>query len=142
MTTGRLGQTVSGPRGELRRAAARIGHSATEHLATCAHVIKALEGQPHHADLDALIAAARSELEFPQSSPKRDRNRRFIGIAKGGPSPLKGPAVLIMPPHRGRDSPYVEPATIATDHHLPQPRQTCSRSREGRAQGRLAVSPA
>jgi integrase len=43
-------------------AAARMGHSGTEHLATYAHVIKALEGQPHYADLDALIAAARASL--------------------------------------------------------------------------------
>ena len=43
-------------------AAERMGHAATEHLSTYAHVVKALEGQPHHADLDALIAAARADL--------------------------------------------------------------------------------
>ena len=49
-------------------AAARMGHAATEHLTTYAHVVKALEGRPHHADLDALIAAARADLAFPSRS--------------------------------------------------------------------------
>jgi integrase len=44
-------------------AAARMGHAGTEHLATYAHVIKALEGKPTRwADLDAAIAEARTEL--------------------------------------------------------------------------------
>lgn len=49
-------------------AAARMGHAATEHLSTYAHVVKALEGRPHYADLDALIAAARADLAFPARS--------------------------------------------------------------------------
>ncbi len=49
-------------------AAARMGHAATEHLTTYAHVVKALEGRPHYADLDALTAAARADLAFPAGS--------------------------------------------------------------------------
>jgi integrase len=49
-------------------AAERMGHSGAEHLSTYAHVVKALEGQPRHADLDALIAVARAALaERPDS---------------------------------------------------------------------------
>ncbi len=48
-------------------AAARMGHAATEHLSTYAHVVKALEGRPHCADLDALIAAS-ADLAFPVRS--------------------------------------------------------------------------
>ena len=46
-------------------AARRLGHGGALHLTTYAHVIDALEGKPRHADLDALITAARSELEAP-----------------------------------------------------------------------------
>jgi integrase len=53
----------------LPSAAERMGHAATEHLTTYAHVVKALEGQPQrYADLDALITAARAELAFPSAS--------------------------------------------------------------------------
>ena len=48
-------------------AAARMGHSGAEHLATYAHVIETLEGQ-RYADLDALIADARANLAFPSRS--------------------------------------------------------------------------
>ncbi len=43
-------------------AAARLGHSGQVHLGIYAHVITTLSGRPHHADLDALIAAARAEV--------------------------------------------------------------------------------
>jgi integrase len=46
-------------------AARRLGHGGVLHLKTYAHVIDALEGKPRHADLDALIAGARSELDAP-----------------------------------------------------------------------------
>jgi integrase len=46
-------------------AARRLGHGGGLHLKTYAHVIEALEGKPRVADLDALIAAARAELETP-----------------------------------------------------------------------------
>jgi len=39
-----------------------MGHAATEHLTTYAHVVTGLEGRPRYADLDALIAAARADL--------------------------------------------------------------------------------
>jgi integrase len=52
----------------LPSAARRLGHGASLHLDTYAHVIDALEGRPRYEDLDALIAAARADLEFPQSS--------------------------------------------------------------------------
>jgi integrase len=42
-------------------AARRLGHSGQVHLGYYAHVIDALEGRPQHANLDALIAAARNE---------------------------------------------------------------------------------
>lgn len=42
-------------------AAKRMGHSQAEHMATYAHVIDQLEGQPRFADLDALLAAVRSD---------------------------------------------------------------------------------
>jgi integrase len=44
-------------------AAKRMGHDGITHLQTYAHVVEALEGQPRYADLDALIAAARAQLE-------------------------------------------------------------------------------
>ena len=47
-------------------AARRMGHGGALHLRTYAHVIDSISGQ-RYADLDALIAAARS-VEFPQSS--------------------------------------------------------------------------
>jgi integrase len=46
-------------------AARRLGHSPAVHIGYYAHVIDALEGKPHHDDLDALIAAARAELKDP-----------------------------------------------------------------------------
>ena len=46
-------------------AARRLGHSGQVHLGYYAHVIDALEGKSKHADLDALIAAARAELKAP-----------------------------------------------------------------------------
>lgn len=55
-------------------AAERMGHSAVKHLDTYAHPIKALGGQ-RYADLDALIAAARTsghtDLVCPESAPSR-----------------------------------------------------------------------
>jgi hypothetical protein len=42
-------------------AAARLGHDASLHLKTYAHVIEAIRGQ-RYADLDALIAAARASV--------------------------------------------------------------------------------
>jgi integrase len=48
-------------------AARRLGHSPQVHVTTYAHAIDAIKGQ-RYADLDALIDAARSELEFRQSS--------------------------------------------------------------------------
>jgi integrase len=48
-------------------AARRMGHSGKEHLSTYAHVIDAL-GDKRYSTLDALITAARAELEFPVSS--------------------------------------------------------------------------
>jgi hypothetical protein len=52
----------------LPSATRRLGHGASLHLNTYAHVIDALEGRSRYADLDALIAAARADLEFPQGS--------------------------------------------------------------------------
>jgi integrase len=49
-------------------AARRLGHGPALHVTHYAHVIDALEGQPHHADLDALIAIARAEV--PSRFPK------------------------------------------------------------------------
>lgn len=46
-------------------AARRLGHGGGLHLTTYAHVIDALEGKSRHADLDALITAARAELADP-----------------------------------------------------------------------------
>ena len=61
-------------------AAARMGHAATEHLTTYAHVIKVLEGQAaRYADLDAAIAAARAELAFPS----RSRSAAESGVLQG-----------------------------------------------------------
>jgi hypothetical protein len=48
-------------------AARRMGHGGALHLRTYAHVIDSISGE-RYADLDALIAAARSELVFRQSS--------------------------------------------------------------------------
>ncbi len=53
---------------DLEAIDADVCHAATEHLTTYAHVVKALEGRPHHADLDALISAARADLAFPARS--------------------------------------------------------------------------
>jgi hypothetical protein len=46
-------------------AARRLGHGGALHLKTYAHVIDSLEDKPRHADLDALIGAARVELKAP-----------------------------------------------------------------------------
>ena len=54
-----------------------MGHSQIVHLRHYNHVIKALRGQPHHADLDALIAAARADV--PRVFPKLGRNG--LGLA-------------------------------------------------------------
>ena len=47
------------------RAAQRMGHTSNEHLSTYAHVLEATD---RYADLDDMIAAARTELRFRQSS--------------------------------------------------------------------------
>jgi integrase len=44
-------------------AARRLGHGPALHVTHYAHVIDALEGQPHYADLDALYLAARAEVD-------------------------------------------------------------------------------
>jgi hypothetical protein len=55
-------------------AARRLGHAPALHLRYYAHVIDTLEGEPKFADLDALIAWARSEssvrTEFPKAGEK------------------------------------------------------------------------
>lgn len=43
-------------------AARRLGHGPALHVTHYAHVIDALEGQPHYAGLDALITAARADV--------------------------------------------------------------------------------
>jgi integrase len=48
-------------------AASRLGHGGALHLRTYAHVIESISGE-RYAGPDALIAAARARLEFPQSS--------------------------------------------------------------------------
>jgi integrase len=48
-------------------AARRMGHGGALHLRTYAHVIESMGGQ-RHSDLDALIADARRQLEFPHRS--------------------------------------------------------------------------
>lgn len=48
-------------------AARRLGHSPALRIATYAHVIDGLQGRRFDG-IDALISAARAELEFPQSS--------------------------------------------------------------------------
>jgi integrase len=53
-------------------AARRLGHGPALHVTTYAHVIDALDGQPHYADLDALIAAARADV--PRAFPKLTGN--------------------------------------------------------------------
>lgn len=53
-------------------AAKRMGHSATVHLRTYAHVIDALEGQPRHADLGALIEASRRADVPPEFRTRKD----------------------------------------------------------------------
>ena len=60
-------------------AAARMGHAATEHLTTHAYVVKASEGRPHYADLDALISAARADLAFPSRSRTAAENGGLQG---------------------------------------------------------------
>jgi integrase len=47
----------------LPRILKRLGHSAPVHFQHYAHMIDAAEGKPHHASLDAMITAARQELE-------------------------------------------------------------------------------
>jgi integrase len=49
-------------------AAARLGHGLDLHWRTYAHVVEQLRGRRYDG-LDALIGAARAELEFPVSSP-------------------------------------------------------------------------
>ncbi|HUO69706.1 MAG TPA: hypothetical protein VMU39_02935 [Solirubrobacteraceae bacterium] len=49
----------------MSEAARRMGHSGTLHLAPDAHVIESVTGRLY-ADLDALIAAARTESDVPQ----------------------------------------------------------------------------
>ena len=49
-------------------AAERMGHSAVVHMGIYAHPIKVI-GAQRYRDLDDLIAEARAELVFPQSSP-------------------------------------------------------------------------
>jgi integrase len=56
----------------LPEAARRMGHGGGLHLRTYAHVIESVSGQ-RYDDLDALIAAARAELAFPQSSLAESR---------------------------------------------------------------------
>jgi hypothetical protein len=51
----------------IPEAARRMGHAATLHLATYAHVIDAL-GDTRYDNLDALIAAARADLMCRQSA--------------------------------------------------------------------------
>lgn len=58
----------------LPEAAKRLGHGATLHYATYAHVIEAISGE-RYGGLDALISAARAELRFPHSSPEAKRQR-------------------------------------------------------------------
>lgn len=53
----------------LPEAARRMGHGGALHLRTYAHVIESVSGQRYDG-LDALIAAARAQLVFPQSSVK------------------------------------------------------------------------
>lgn len=48
-------------------AARRLGHGPSLHIDTYAHVIDSLSGE-RHSSLDALIAAARADLEFPSRS--------------------------------------------------------------------------
>jgi integrase len=48
-------------------AARRMGHGTELHLRTYAHVIESINGE-RYPDLDAIIAAARAELVFRQSS--------------------------------------------------------------------------
>ena len=49
-------------------AARRLGHGAALHVETHGHVLDSVRGQ-RFEDLDALIASARTDLMFPQSSP-------------------------------------------------------------------------
>jgi integrase len=49
-------------------AARRMGHGPALHVTHYAHVIDALEGRPHYADLDALYAAARADVEAMPAS--------------------------------------------------------------------------
>lgn len=51
----------------IPEAAGRLGHGAGLHVETYAHVIDALDGK-RYTNLDALIAAARTELVFRRSS--------------------------------------------------------------------------
>ena len=44
-----------------------MGHSGTVHLAPYAHVIESVTGRLY-TDLDAVIAAARTESDVPQKS--------------------------------------------------------------------------
>ena len=55
-------------------AARRMGHGAELHLKVYAHVIETM-GSDRYAGIDELIAAARADLTFPQSSPAQFRGR-------------------------------------------------------------------
>ena len=59
-------------------AARRLGHGPALHVTHYAHVIDALEGQPHYADLDALIAAARADV--PRVFPELGRERLDLAL--------------------------------------------------------------
>ncbi len=59
-------------------AARRLGHGPALHVTHYAHVIDALEGQPHHADLDALIAAARADV--PRAFPALGEQRLDLAL--------------------------------------------------------------
>jgi integrase len=54
-------------------AARRLGHAPALHLDVYAHVLEGLPAK-RYADLDALIASARAELECPQSAPAADEH--------------------------------------------------------------------
>src|SRR3954465_6890946 len=57
----------------LPRVLKRLGPSSQVHFQHYAHVIDAAEGKPRRVGLDALIASARAELEFPVGSRAADR---------------------------------------------------------------------
>jgi integrase len=64
-------------------AARRLGHGPALQVTHYAHVIDALDGGPHFADLDALIAAARAEPRRPAGHARGPCRRRALRRVAG-----------------------------------------------------------